>query len=170
MDREDIAWFAGLFEGEGTIVLPSANNSTSMAIFMTDRDVLERIHEITGTGSVRGPYYDKRGSNRKPIYKWATNKHADVVRLLLAIYPLMGERRRSRIADATNRLTDFHRGNLLKKNQCKKGHIGRMRPTSKGGRMCQECWNERQRERRAAEKRIERNAQIVQDWRNQYGV
>jgi hypothetical protein len=72
-----IEWAAGLFEGEGSIVLATSGKKRKdgtrattgrLTIGMTDLDVLERFHAaVGGRGSLNGPY--DRGEN-KPIYYW----------------------------------------------------------------------------------------------------
>ncbi|MCA1843275.1 MAG: hypothetical protein LC792_08815 [Actinobacteria bacterium] len=155
MDMVDIAWLAGLVEGEGTIVLPSAYpNSVALTVFMTDQDVLLHALDVTEAGSVRGPYFDKRpGSKRKPIYKWSVTGRQEVARILLAIYPLMGERRKQRIADATMRLAN-NRARM--RWFCSKGHAN-WRIDAKGNRTCRDCSREKLRRWRAAQKEKDEN-------------
>jgi hypothetical protein len=44
----DIAWAAGLFEGEGTIV--DSTGSVQLRVKMTDLDVLEKRFDVFGVG------------------------------------------------------------------------------------------------------------------------
>jgi hypothetical protein len=71
---EEIAWAAGLFEGEGTISQISRHRQTldlQVAINMTDEDVLRRFDEIVGRGKVYGPYLPiSHGDRRKPFWRW----------------------------------------------------------------------------------------------------
>lgn len=96
----DIAWTAGIFEGEGSIVF-GQGRSVALSTQMTDKDVIERMHQITRVGTVGGPY-DYRGN--KTTWTWRVHAMADVRLLLLIWYPLLGERRRSRALAALERL------------------------------------------------------------------
>lgn len=90
----DIAWVAGIIEGEG--YFSSVNNGTSVrvGVNMTDLDVIEKLQSITGIGTIINKTIV---SNRKPAYIWRVSKYKDVSRLMLAIYPLMSSRRQMKI-------------------------------------------------------------------------
>ena len=97
--REDLAWAAGLFEGEGTITMRrQAQRGYSyeywgLAIAMTDEDVVRRFHEVIELGRVTGPVPTKGG---QPIYIWRSSSQPDIYAVLAALYPWLGGRRRSR--------------------------------------------------------------------------
>ena len=103
MTSADVAWAAGLFEGEGSILVPTERmRSIRLRVGSTDRDVLDRLVQVIG-GKVRGPY-QPNGRNtppgRKPIYMWevqGTNPAQQVLRLF---WPYLGIRRRARAAEA----------------------------------------------------------------------
>lgn len=104
MSQVDIAWAAGLIEGEGSFSC-SRRNRPFIQIQMCDKDVLEQIQQRTGMGNVTGPYAGSQGLGvgpRKPTYSWKVYKQRDVWRLLLAIAPLLSERRRARIMELAN--------------------------------------------------------------------
>lgn len=64
---------------------------------MTDEDVIRRLHELTGKGrvisSVRNP------GRWKPSWRWQVQRAADVVEIVTLIEPMMGARRKRRIAE-----------------------------------------------------------------------
>ncbi len=93
--QADIAWMAGLFEGEGS--LSRSKNSTNIQLFlgMTDEDVVRKFHQTVGFGSVYTE--DRSNSGRKDLYRWYAGKRRDVVRFLLAVAPLLGSRRKDSI-------------------------------------------------------------------------
>lgn len=62
-----------------------------------DGDVVERLKTVTGSGCL---YMTPARENRKPIYTWLVSNRREVARILLAIAPLMGERRKARILEA----------------------------------------------------------------------
>jgi hypothetical protein len=66
----DLAWAAGLFEGEGYVEhRPNGCGRTTrgLGLAMTDLDVVERFQKVVGVGAVRGPYTNRRN---KPLYVW----------------------------------------------------------------------------------------------------
>lgn len=93
--RENIAWAAGLFEGEGCINAANAKRSPSLAIAMTDEDVLRKFYAIIGLGSLNGPYRADR-PGWKPIWMWHCGGHKQVQAVLAAMYPFLCSRRQSR--------------------------------------------------------------------------
>lgn len=90
-----IAWLAGLFEGEGCICLRPGG--TRLTIEMTDEDIINRVAELTGLGSViRLEKRKQKGGkpNHKDSWKWYIGYREDVKNVLVAIYPYLGIRRR----------------------------------------------------------------------------
>ena len=71
---EEIAWAAGLFEGEGTITHVSRRRDTFdlvVGLKMTDEDIVRRFDEIVDRGKVYGPYLPpSHGDRRKPFWYW----------------------------------------------------------------------------------------------------
>lgn len=104
MNREDIAWAAGLFEGEGTFVLTRYSNRLSphAAMQMTDEDVVRRFAAVVGLGtiSVRPP--------RKPGYKqawlWQTTSLETVQAVGAMFWPWLGSRRKQRWTEIMHEL------------------------------------------------------------------
>jgi hypothetical protein len=92
---QEIAWAAGLFEGEGT--LGSFPHGWALAVQMTDEDVIRRFAEFVGVGHVGGPYgpYPGRG---KVCWTWHTSRREHVLSFCALFGPLMGERRAARMA------------------------------------------------------------------------
>lgn len=83
----EIAWAAGLFEGEGCIshFRRAAGEDLQIALVMTDEDVVLRFHEIVNRGKVYGPYHPpSHGDRRKQFWRWAALGDAahDVLDLL----------------------------------------------------------------------------------------
>lgn len=98
MTAADLAWVAGVFEGEGSISFVGKQGVT-VKVSMTDEDVIRRLHAITGVGQVGGPY---AGTN-KPRYAWYVGNKHQVRSLLLALRPWLGERRGQRADEALAR-------------------------------------------------------------------
>jgi hypothetical protein len=94
------AWFAGLFEGQGTAVHHrSARHRVRLQIKSSDEDVVKLAHSRVG-GNVFGPYqYRYRdGIERKAFWVWVSDG-LDPRDVAAEIWPWLGERRRSRLAE-----------------------------------------------------------------------
>ena len=93
--KVEIAWAAGLFEGEGSTVL--SPSGVRLQVKMTDQDVLEHLLHVLG-GVLNGPYqYNVPGKPpRKPFWFWSLTGPSvpSVCRLL---EPYLGKRRRERM-------------------------------------------------------------------------
>lgn len=72
----DIAWSAGLYEGEGCCTAATERGKyvrIKVTISMTDREPLEKMHRLWG-GNLNGPYARNGGNPRaKPISTWSIN-------------------------------------------------------------------------------------------------
>ena len=96
----EIAWAAGLFEGEGCFYFGHRNLQATLA--MTDADVVDRFERIVGFGhrSVREGDHknDKRGYKNewKPIYRWSARSFEHVQALIAMLWPYLGDRRKAR--------------------------------------------------------------------------
>lgn len=97
---DEIAWVAGLLEGEGYFSR-SANrvkwNRYEVGCGMTDEDVIRKLHRHLGVGRV--VEQRRQRPSWKPVWRWLTNKNAEVYAICAAIHPFMGKRRRTRIED-----------------------------------------------------------------------
>lgn len=90
----DIAWFTGLFEGEGTFHIARETYAGGLAIQMTDLDVLERVQKIFG-GKVVKSYEHLDKPHWKTCYKWTCSvREAD--KLIPLMLPLLSIRRTQR--------------------------------------------------------------------------
>ena len=69
---EEIAWAAGLFEGEGCIshIERGAGFDVQVALVMTDEDVVRRFYDVVDRGRVYGPYHPPSHRERKPFWRW----------------------------------------------------------------------------------------------------
>lgn len=101
MQIQDVAWVAGILEGEGTFIvtkkrLVSGNKSlgTRIAVTMADEDVIRSLQSKTGLGTVYGPYdKGKHNLGSKLLCTWVVGKRQDVEDLLLVVLPFLHERR-----------------------------------------------------------------------------
>lgn len=101
----EIAWMAGLFEGEGTIYT-FAHNKTGrrklqLRIVMTDEDVLLEMARRSGMGKVipkKGSYTSN--SKNKQAYVWQLSRETEIRSFLAMILPWLGHRRMVQAFDA----------------------------------------------------------------------
>lgn len=94
----EIAWAAGLFEGEGCITASTRPDGyvryVNLALTMTDLDVVEKFACIVGIESVKT--YAGVYEGRKIRHVWQTNKISEVLRVYNLLEPHLGPRRRAR--------------------------------------------------------------------------
>lgn len=91
----DIAWAAGLLEGEGSFTTKGRNHTAiRVHCHMTDRDILERLQELFG-----GHIYPikKRETHWKDAWAWCLSSEEDAARCMELIRPHMGSRRGEKI-------------------------------------------------------------------------
>ena len=101
MGSDDIAWAAGLFEGEGTISGYKRKDRPSRAVQITVYQgaqdgspvLLERFKSITGAGSVVGPY-------RGRLFHWTTKRIASVELVSALLWPDLSPERRAQFVRA----------------------------------------------------------------------
>jgi hypothetical protein len=99
----ELAWLAGLLEGEGAFVVQhvkadarqAARVRVRVSLQMTDQDVVERVRTVVGLGKV-GTYHP-HSERHKDTYVWGISSKGVVVPLLQLLRPHMGQRRRTQI-------------------------------------------------------------------------
>ena len=108
--RENIAWMAGIFEGEGyvqgrphTNVRSDGRSFTSvglrLAISMTDEDVVRHFHQLATVGTVRGPRVSPSALRFKPLFDY-TAYGIDAYALMMALFSYLGTRRQEQVRSA----------------------------------------------------------------------
>jgi hypothetical protein len=96
-EDEDIAWLAGIFEGEGSFMqLKKFPGVPVMSIGMNDEDVIAKVAKLCGVDYHMTTY----GPNKTKRYQFMIRGRARAGRLMGAMYPLMGERRQEQIKKA----------------------------------------------------------------------
>lgn len=105
MTETELAWAAGLFEGEGSIyAAPAAGRSSRsgrislrLELHMTDEDVVRRFGDIVGVGTVRGPYRSGGDDRFRPRWKWRVSGAVAVQFLTESgLLTFLGQRRRAK--------------------------------------------------------------------------
>lgn len=137
----NIAWAAGLFEGEGSIV-DRGKFSIELVMHMTDRDVMQRFCSIVGCGNISRREMPE--PTRKDMYEWWVGAKSDVTPLLLAFLPWFGIRRRERALRALGRLSLNRGPRDGTATHCDRGHEYGLPDNTyispkTGKRRCKEC-------------------------------
>lgn len=146
----ELAWAAGLFEGEGSFHVTTSKYGSrvpTMTIQMTDPDVLERFQRIVDSGRVRGPL--SRGSRRKPIYSIDVAERASVKRVTEAFLPWLGVRRTARAQEILALIEELDAAAAYREQFCKRGHPWTPENTytsPRGIRACRQCKKDHGRE------------------------
>lgn len=124
IDDLTLGWLAGMFEGEGTIF--ARGSATQVSINSTDKDIIERLHKVTGIGNVHFINYTKKNPEWKDQWRWLISRKDDSRDFLYAIYLLLGQRRRARIDDFRNwldssdqRFKEIQHGTYAGAQRCK---------------------------------------------------
>ena len=92
-NREDIAWAAGLFEGEGHVRL--MKGYPVAAITSIHIDLLERFRDIIGFGKVYGPYGPYR-ARQNVFWRYDAHGHEYVQALVAKLWHELTPRLRSK--------------------------------------------------------------------------
>lgn len=97
MDAVQIAWLAGLLEGEGSFLAapPSDLGRARVALSMCDEDVVARVARLWGVSYCRTNHHE-RSPKWKPAFR-VTLRGAKAIEVMLAVRPHMGTRRQSQI-------------------------------------------------------------------------
>lgn len=107
----NIAWVAGVFEGEGNIRLKKNRvgmkhyKQPTVQIHMCDEDVLREVQEITGLGKITGPYTPKN-KNWTPTWQWSIQNRKGVKEFIEMVSPFLCSRRKEQtkiVLDEINR-------------------------------------------------------------------
>lgn len=100
----ELAWAAGLFEGEGSISSEKKRRGgITLALAMTDEDVVRRFHEAVGRGTVNGPHLR---SGQKPQWTWRCST-LEAVEVLALLAPLFGIRRAAKADEVLSARREF---------------------------------------------------------------
>lgn len=163
----EIAWAAGLFEGEGCFSLGNSARrrpSFTMQMKMTDEDVVRRFAGIVGHGAVYGPYMNRRNPTHKPVFSWAWGGR-DAGQWALANFgPFLGARRLAKLCEilsvegnapyATEGFRRAFRGIHSESKCCTKCLIEKPNGSfSKKQSWCRQCCSLAERKRRLASRK-----------------
>lgn len=118
----DLAWAAGLFEGEGCFNVgfrQSGKIIVQARLAMTDRDVVERFAAVVQVGHLTGPR--KKRVNEQLVYEWATQWGPGVLAVIQMLSPWFGNRRSAKALEvkiAAERILPYGEKRMF----CRRGH------------------------------------------------
>lgn len=93
----EVAWAAGLFEGEGNFHVNAERKTAKAGLSSTDEDAVRRFAEIVGVGKVYGPYfYPENRMMKKERWDWITWKTADTQAVFDLLSSWLCARRRAK--------------------------------------------------------------------------
>jgi len=95
MDRHELAWAAGFFDGEGWAAKTNPRGVQARINQAGDDgvpSVLLRFQRVVSRGRVHGPI---REEGRKDLYYWSASNRGDVELIALAIWPWLGDVKRA---------------------------------------------------------------------------
>jgi hypothetical protein len=99
----ELAWVAGLLEGEGSFG-KLWGGAVQIVCCMTDEDVVRKLQAVTRMGRVNGPY---RYTKHKPQWRWTLTVRAHTTELMERLLPHMGIRRREEITELLAHLEPY---------------------------------------------------------------
>lgn len=158
MNAAKWAYVAGLFEGEGEGWVGVAGMGRGkyryfyarIRIDMTDREPLELVQGIAGSGWLSEPY--KRGAALKPIQSLTIQGWEPVEAFYRGVRPWLSPRRRDQFERALAQKPSAdrlgHGSHERRKTHCPQGHPYDAANTSvnaRGWRTCRACARERER-------------------------
>jgi hypothetical protein len=111
-DARELAWAAGLFEGEGCIALNKANDRRGayarLSLNMNDEDSVRRFHDAVGVGYVSGPHL-RPDPKHKPYWNWYISAFEPVQHVIASLWYGLGERRKARAREVLAAVVETQR-------------------------------------------------------------
>src|SRR3989304_344537 len=144
--REDLAWAAGLFEGEGSIQAGTPNGPARqrLHLVMADFDRVQLFAQIVGVGRLYNKGPGTLGT--KPLRWWICWRFEDVQAVLAMLWPWLGPRRRNKAREVLLDNNRRHRKHF-QPTHCQRGHEFTPENTGSqpgGWRLCKTCVRMRQ--------------------------
>ena len=97
MDRENLAWAAGFFDGEGNVRLHSSINKLVIQIWQSgSTELLERFRAIVRCGEIKGPY--ERPGNRRDAWVFYSYGWANGIAIVALLWTWLGTVKRDQCA------------------------------------------------------------------------
>lgn len=97
-NRENLAWAAGFFDGEGTTSCVKhlhKYNYPVLVVAQSEPSVLLKFQSIFGMGKVNGPYKYKNRPNNQPYYQYRVHGFEKVQAIVAMMWNWLGERKKA---------------------------------------------------------------------------
>lgn len=108
MTESEIAWAAGLFEGEGTVYAKRTRSGrqwhAALFVTSTDRDVVEKFAHLVGASIYERPTESAGHYGKLPVFTARINQSERSLEIADLFAPWLGERRLDQIAEAKRRV------------------------------------------------------------------
>lgn len=115
LTRENLAWLAGFFDGEGHVSAIRRRDRAAdryairLSIDQVSPELLERCAEITGFGKI-----DRREeAKRRTIHVWRVSTFENVQAFIAMVWPWLSSKRREQGALALERMRQNHATNTM---------------------------------------------------------
>jgi hypothetical protein len=125
-DREELAWAAGFFDGEGSTYLKvyaTGRVEIRMAVAQTDPRPLVRFRNAVGIGSVNGPY-ERQNKTHKPNYEYRPDTFEHMQAVIAMLWHWLSEPKREQATTAFMAAKAYHERQRTQRDNpvCKRGH------------------------------------------------
>ena len=171
MNREELAWAAGFFDGEGWVGLSGRGKQLSIRVVQVDRRVLDRFAAALGLGRVTGPR-TRRNPKWRPMYVYQVGGFPITQAIMAMLWRWMSPVKREQFAKASStvlpRLGRWHRHQTT----CSRGHFlsGDNLGRRHGERVCRACMRGHQAAyiRRRSPERAAAHALAIRQWQRRF--
>lgn len=111
--REQLAWAAGLFEGEGSFTFQKRGKYVAIVaeLGMTDEDRVRQFHDIIGVGNVT-THSKPVKSHWKTMYIWKTASFEGTQTVIAMLWSWLGPRRKTKAKEI---LSLWHEGKNVRR-------------------------------------------------------
>jgi len=118
LSKEEIAWIAGIYEGEGSCSL-NKGRAFSVSIVMTDIDIMDRFFALVKVGSLSE--VTNTGKGNKSYKRWSASSIDGIV-FLETILSWLGERRKAKAEEAIYNWKNNRKQSVPSDTHCIHGH------------------------------------------------
>lgn len=141
----DLAWAAGIFEGEGCI--SKQGKSPRCSVSMSDEDVVRRLQSTLGIGSIHKTPRSHIKSTYKDLWTWTAGGFPSTLYVVGLLWRWLGERRRNKAEEILKWAMALP---ARRRSTCGAGHSltdpsNVYQHPDRGTRVCKTCMNARSR-------------------------
>lgn len=99
--REELAWAAGFYEGDGTIGCYGKGHGLHMKVVQVDPEPALKFHEVVGVGRISGPIHQPSHTpNQRPYFMWRVSSFEHVQAVVAMLWPWLSCRRKDQARKA----------------------------------------------------------------------